>query len=427
MGENEGQGDHAWPDLLPGGRKLLFSKWGNTPASDSIAVMDLESLEHRTVAVGVNAQYLQPGWILLGSSDGTLSVAPFDPTGGQITGPFRALAGDVRGVQSGARDFAVSASGTLAYLTGAADRGTPAWVDRDGESTPIEEDWEGDFTSMALSPDGTRAAVALQTEGRVDIWVRRVDEVGSPPQRITFREGDVQRPVWLPGGDTVAYIGSRPETGVTELLARPWDGTGEHRVILEQDRIGTGKVLQEADISRDGRWVAYRVGGGVGTRDIYLVDLAGDSAGRPLIADSFNEHSPDISPDGRFIAYGSNESGRDEVYVRTFPDVSGGKWLISTRGAREPVWSPDGRTVYYRELSGSLVGARWDAEGSGGVLSREVFFPASDYYSDPVHAVYTMHPDGERFLMLELLELGSSHIVWIEDFASGLEGAGTDR
>ena len=165
----------------------------------------------------------------------------------------------------------------------------------------------------------------------------------------------------------------------------------------------------------------------MGTRDIYLIDLEADSVGRPLIAEAFNEHSPDISPDGRFIAYGSNESGRDEVYVRTFPDVSGGKWLVSTRGAREPVWSPDGSTLYYREFSGALVAARWDVTGSGGVLSREELFSASDYYTDPVHAVYAVHPEDDRFLMMKLVETSASHVVWIEDFTSGLGESGVGR
>ncbi|MDT8340780.1 MAG: protein kinase [Longimicrobiales bacterium] len=424
---DQGEGDHAWPDRIPGSRNLLFTLWGNTPDTDSIAVLDLETFEVRPLTVGVNARFVSPGHLLVATNDGNLSVAPFDPAAGVITGPFLTVAGDVRAVQTGGRDFAVSASGTLVFLRGNGSQGTPAWVDREGGATPIHPEWTGTFNAVALSPDGTRVAATVAGVGRSDVWVSRVDGLLSPPQRITFQEGNVIRPFWLPQGDSVAYIANRPGQPESELLARRWDGTGGARTLLSVDQLGTGRVLQEADVSVDGEWIVYRVGGGVGTRDIYAFQIGVDTVGRPLIAEGFNEHSPAISPDGRFLAYGSNESGRDEVYVRTFPDVSGGKWLVSTRGGREPVWSADGRTLYFRDFRGDLTAVGWNPAGSGGVLSREVLFPSADFLSDPVHAVYAAHPDGDRFLMVSYLNSGAATLMWIENFTAGLTSSTPSR
>jgi serine/threonine-protein kinase len=146
--------------------------------------------------------------------------------------------------------------------------------------------------------------------------------------------------------------------------------------------------------------------------------LAIATVGRPLMAEQANEHSPRISPDGRFIAYGSNESGSDEIYVRTFPDLSGGKWLISTAGGTEPLGSGDGSELFYKDREGTLTATRWSA--AGGVLSLEKLFDARPFFADPVHAAYAVHPEG-RFLMVELAENPETGVVWIEGFSTILD------
>ncbi len=418
QGRATGDGDLAWPQVLPGGKKLLVTRWGNTPDSDSIAILDIESQAVRTITRGVNAQFLPPGHLVVGTNDRNVSVAPFDPETGEITGPPRTVFGGVRALQSGALDFRGSASGTLLHVSGGGNRARPVWVDREGVTTQIQEDWTENFLAVSLSPDGSRIATAAATGARADVWVRPSGPGDIPPQRLTFGEPDVSRPVWSVSGDTVIYVGTSEGASSAQLLARRWDGTGELDVFLDVDQLGSNWAVQQLALSPDGQRVVYRIGGGVGTRDIYVYQFGVDTVGRPLIAEAFNEHSPAISPDGRYLAYGSNESGQDEVYVRTFPDLSGGKWLVSSNGGREPVWAADGSELFYKDREGFLFAASWSSD-RGGVVSREPLFDTRAFYADPVNAAYAAHPDG-RLIMLELAENPETGVVWMENFVAGL-------
>lgn len=333
-------------------------------------------------------------------------------------GPPRSVLDQLRSVESGALDFSTSAAGNLIYVSGGGSRGRPAWITRAGEATVLQDDWLQDFSALVLSPDGTRLAASSTAGTRQDLWVRSSEVGDIPPQRRSFGETGVTRPVFAPGGDTVLYVGTSEGAPGMQILARRWDGTGGMSVVVDAPQMGSERGVQEVDISRDGRWLVYRVGGGNVTRDIYLFEVGRDTVGRPLIAEQANEHSPRISPDGRFIAYGSNESGSDEIYARTFPDLSGGKWLISPAGGTEPVWSSDGSELFYKDREGTLIATRWSA--SGGVLSLEKLFDARPFFADPVHAAYAVHPDG-RFLMVELAENPETGVVWIEGFSTLLD------
>ncbi|NNK64989.1 MAG: serine/threonine-protein kinase [Gemmatimonadetes bacterium] len=410
-----GDGDFAWPQLLPGGRHLLVSMWGTTPAGDSIALFDLETREIQPLAVGVNAEYLSPGYLLVGQTDRTLSAAPFDLEAGRLTGPLRSIIDGLRNVQSGALDFRSNAQGTLLYVTGGGTRGRPVWVTREGETTVVQEDWVEDFSAVTLSPDGTRLAASTRVGTRQEIWARSSEVGDIPPQRRSFGETEVTRPVFAPDGERILYIGAR-EGGPpqTQILARRWDGTGGLEVVVDAPQMASERGVQEVDISSDGRWLVYRVGGGNVVRDIFVFEIGRDTVGRPLIAELPNEHSPGISPGGRFIAYGSNESGSNEVFVRTFPDLTGGKWVVSTEGGTEPLWSADGSEIFYRDRQGTLMASRWSS--NGGVTSLEELFDARGFLADPVHTTYAVHPDG-RFLMVELAENPETGLVWLDGLA----------
>jgi Tol biopolymer transport system component len=287
----------------------------------------------------------------------------------------------------------------------------------------VQPGWVEAFESLALSPDGSRLAVVYARGGRSDLWVKRLDQADAPPQRLTFQEWEILRPAWLPGGDTVLVVAAREVGRRAEILAKKWDGTGEVWAAVDSTAPGAGKGFQGISVASDGSWIVYRAGGGTATRDIFGLETATGEV-VPLVAESFNEHSPALSPDVRWLAYVSNESGREEVYVRPFPEVNGGKWLVSTEGGAEPAWSPDARELYYRDSRGMLVAARLGEGNSFSVAGRRSLFSVEGFVWDPVHAQYAVHPDGERFLMLRLLEDGTSRVAWIEDFASGLVAAG---
>ncbi|HKK93054.1 MAG TPA: hypothetical protein VJ925_06445, partial [Longimicrobiales bacterium] len=305
------------------------------------------------------------------------------------------------------------------YVAGGGIESEPVWVARDGAFEPVWDEWTGLLNQVALSASGARAAITISDGVRDDLWIRNTTSAVIPPQRVTFREVGVIRPVWYPNGDTIAYIANEADNEPAQLFGRRSDGVGEPAILLGVDDLGTDALLQQVTLSDDARWAVYRVGTGVGTRDIYVKDLTTDAPGQPLIAERFNEHSPDVSPDAAFVAYVSNESGSDEVYVRTFPDISGGKWVVSSEGGTEPVWSPDGTRIFYRDLQSRMIEATWVA--GQGISSREVLFDARPYVGNNVHRNYDVHPDGERFFMLRLLDNPDEGIVWIENFAGELE------
>ncbi len=419
-----GDRDLTWPSWLPGERFVLMTRWGNTPASDSIAVLDMESGVMRTIALGVRAEYAHSGHLLISTNDQSVSFVPFDPELGEVTAPPRQLLGEVRSLLSGALDFQLGASGSLLYVSGGGRRSRPVWVDRQGGVTQIQEDWREDFGGFALTRDGSRIAVAVTDGARSDIWTRSSAPGDFPPQRMTFRETDINRPTWSPAGDTIFHVGALEGAGSTQILGRRADGTGDATVVIDVDEVGSSQEVQDVEVSTDGEWFVYRVGGGVASRDIMVKQRGVDSVGRPLIAEAFNEHSPMISPDGRFLVYGSNESGEEEIYVRTFPDILGGKWVVSSNGGTEPVWSRDGSRIFYRDRSRRMVEAVWS--DAGGVTAREVLFDAREFLSDPVHPAYDVHPDG-RFLMGELADNPEIGIVWVENFIQQLRRGETGR
>jgi hypothetical protein len=186
----------------------------------------------------------------------------------------------------------------------------------------------------------------------------------------------------------------------------------------------------EALYSRDGAWLIYRVGGGSGeSRDIYARRLKGaDSAPVPVVATPADEYSPALSPDGKWLAYVSDESGRPEVYVRPFPDASRAKWQISSDGGSEPLWAHRGRELFYRNGAGALVAVTLDVDSAIAERGRQVLFDANAYRRepDPVHADYAVSPDDQHFLMLREGALQSPPLIlvlnWVDEVRERVKG-----
>jgi Tol biopolymer transport system component len=291
----------------------------------------------------------------------------------------------------------VSDTGALVYVSGpqAANR-TLVWVDRAGDEEPIPVPPRRAYTYAQLSPDNTHIALDVRQEER-DVWIW--DLARQTLQRLTFDPGPNRGPVWMPDGRRVLF--SQMDDGFEEIFSQAADGAGMAEAVTK----GIKRNIQPTAVLPDGTGVLFTQGGG--TRDIGLATLGGPvAAGKWLLASPASETNATVSPDGRWIAYQSDESGREEIYVRPFPAVTTGRWQISTTGGTRPLWSRDGRELFYLAQGSTpgTIAAMAVAVSSGASLS--VGPPAKLFegaYLTPQHGrqVYDVSKDGKRFLMIK--------------------------
>ncbi len=334
-----GENSHRWPQLLPGGKHLLFTIRTDqiTSFDDAkIAVLSLDTGLWKVVLEGgAYARYVA-GNLLFGRA-GSLYAVPFDLQSLTVTGPRRKVVdGMLTMPSSGAAHFDVSSNGDLVYVPGGVAHGRTAilTVDLTGHSKPVANVAQS-VIRLKMSPDGRKIALAVAAAND-DISMY---DVGSgTATRFSVERGDQGNPLWTPDGSRVIYTGISPP----RLLIRKADGAGESEELLRSP----GAVATSC--SPDGRFLAYFDRDPVTGFDLWLLPLTEERKPRPLLRSQFNERGAQFSPDSRWIAYESDETGKSEAYVR--PATSGGgHWQISTEGARWPLWSADGKAVYYRQ------------------------------------------------------------------------------
>ncbi|HSH75792.1 MAG TPA: hypothetical protein VLA09_08925, partial [Longimicrobiales bacterium] len=245
------------------------------------------------------------------------------------------------------------------------------------------------------SPDGSMAALREYTAEGYDIWVKRLDT--GPRSRVTFGEAEEKMPVWVPGTRDVTFLSTR--NGNHDVWRQPADGTREAELLIDID-----DDIATVDWTRDGEWLLIRTSAGTtvaAQRNILIVRPGSDEAPVPIFASAYRELNPAVSPDGRWIAYASDETGRYEIYVRPFPDVTGGRWQVSINGGRSPVWAHSGRELFFQSPTQQMMvaqiaaGADFDA-GTPTVL----FEPSPQWELSNLNGVYfDLHPDDQRFLI----------------------------
>ena len=394
---------HVTP--LPGSRGALFEA-----CVGLILCSQIETWLYQHPGGGVRrlltgasrAHYLPSGHVVYLQGDGTIAAVPFDLQALRVSGaPVLLRAGaatdGVRGGMVVSRD-----GGTLLYAAGAVVRSPGllpdlVLVDRAGRVTPVPG---GDTLRVAgngglnLAPDGR--AVAYDREepasGRTDIFIKQLPD--GPVSRLTFEGNQNIRPSWSGDGRHILWVSDR--NGIQELWRQRADGSGAaERVFGEKRPVFDGRW------SADGQWLIYRTDDlSAGSGDIMALNLR-DSTTVTVAATRFEETGPELSPDGRWIAFSSSLSGRKEVYVRPFPGVEGGQWQVSVDGGSEPRWSRDGRELFYWSDAGEMVRAAVTLEPAFAVTTRTVLFGGAWFRNDDSH-VFDLMPDGRSFIALRL-------------------------
>ena len=387
----QGERFHYWSEILPGGEAVLFTIFKGAAGENEIAVLNLVTGEWKVLLpAGSNPHYAPTGHIVYGV-DGTLQAVPFDLDRLEVTGdPVPVLEGVMTG-RLGAVEFSLSADGSLVYVAGDAQGGgarSLVWVDRQGQEEPVTAPLRA-YQVPRISPDGTQVALAIRDQER-DIWVW--DVARENLRRLTFDAGPDSSPVWTPDGQRVVFTSRRE--GADNLFWKATDGTGA------VERLTDNPNLQFASaFSPDGtRLVFGEIHPETGW-DLHMLSMEGDRPAGPLVATPFTERDAKLSPDARWIAYESNASGPFEIYVRPFPAVDEGQWLISTGGGQRPLWSSDGRELFY--LNGAaLMAVPIQTESTFSYGNPEVLFEGQ-YYTGPAGRTYDVSPDGQRFLMIK--------------------------
>jgi Tol biopolymer transport system component len=330
---------HRFPFFLPDGRHFLYLGRSSQKENTGIYVGSLESKEtHRLVSADSMGVYASSGYLLF-TRDLILMAQPFDASSLKGTSEAFPIAERIRyDSGSGFAQFSASENGVLVYLSGAIPSAQLTWLDREGKKI-AEVGQPGSFQQIRLSPDNKRAAVQLidpQT-ATPDIWV--IDIARGSSSRFTFDPAFDAVPQWSSDGSRIAFSSDRE--GQMNIYQKLSSGAGgEEEVFKSSER----KILN--DWSSDGRFIAYHVLAGSTKSDIWILPLLGDRKPYPFLQTKFGELQAQFSPDARWIAYVSDESGNQEVYVQSFP-VSSGKWKVSTGGGNQPRWSSDGNELFY--------------------------------------------------------------------------------
>ena len=395
----KGENSHRWPEFLPGGEAVLFAASAGTTIQ---AAVQSVGTGHRRNLVqgGMNPRYALSGHLVY-AQGGSLMVVPFDPQRLTVTGTgVPAVEGVLQSLVSGAAQYSFSTTGSLVYVPGGVQsaQNSLVWVSRNGAEQPLAAPAHA-YVAPRLSPDGRRVAVGI-VEQESQVWL--YDLSRDTLTRLTF-EGNVNlNPVWTPEGKRIAFLSNKE--GALNPFWQLADGSGG------LERLTTSDYNQSPNSwSQDGQLLAFVEVNPTTGYDIWVLRMGDSSAAsgqvrkaQPFLRTPFNEGAPRFSPDGRWLAYISDESGRYEIYVQPYPGP-GGKWQISTEGGTEPVWNPNGRELFYRS-GDKMMAVDIATQPSFSAGKPRMLFEGPYVTTGRTVPEYDVAPDGQRFLMLKPVE-----------------------
>jgi serine/threonine-protein kinase len=402
-----GEVTHRWPQILPGGGAVLFvasSAQGNYRDAD-IVVYSIASRQRKTIhRGGFYARYAPSGHVVY-AHEGTLFALPFDLQRLEVTGePAPVLEEVMTAPNAAGAQYSFSDTGNMVYVAGRAGGQTVSvfWMDHEGKFTRLRETL-GDYRNPAFSPDGKRLALEISDGTRGDIWVYEWER--DSLTRLTFAGNTNAFPLWTPDGQGIVYA-SQEQGGAYNLWWMRADGGGDPQRLTES------RNNQRATSWRpDGKVLAFRQASPEATYDLLTLPIERNGTSglkpgepQPFLSGSFILDWPAFSPDGRWLAYHSVESGISEVYVRPFLGA-GGKWQISTGGGGYPRWSRNGRDLFYRTPDNRIMVVTYAASGNSFRADRpQLWSPGQLGLRPGGVSNYDLHPDGNRFAVLKAPE-----------------------
>ncbi|HXG71163.1 MAG TPA: protein kinase [Gemmatimonadaceae bacterium] len=418
---------HRWPSFLPDGRGFLYFARSTQTDAEGIYVGSLDTKESTFLFNTSHMAAYAPA--VAGSATGhmlfmrdkTLVAQPFDPGRLKLSGEPVVVADGVlnfpgEGGPTAYAAFSASATGHLSYLLGNVSVSQLVWFDRAGQPTgPVPV--TGNYSELWPSPDGKKIALARQESESNDIWV--LDVARGTTTRFTFDPAADVCPLWSPDGSRIIFSSSRG--GKQQLYQKVSSGAGRDELLLATD--SNAFADDWTTTAKGGPFILYEVQDPKTRFDLYVLPLAGDRKPVPFLNTEFNETHSQFSPDGRWVAYASDESGRAEVYVQSFP-ASGGKWQLSTTGGDQPQWRRDGKELFYvtpdKKLVSVAVPAGDSFEHGAPVTLFATRIPTTSLLDERNNFIPSV--DGQRFLIKTLVEDGSTHpITLVLNWAAGLK------
>jgi Tol biopolymer transport system component/tRNA A-37 threonylcarbamoyl transferase component Bud32 len=402
---------HRWPHFLPDGRHFLCYVFSNKAANSVIAVGSLDSPELRFLTQSSSAAFYSQGFVLFARGT-TLVAQTFNVSNFSLAGSPFAVAEDVNVIgvstgQSAAMQVSVSGTGSLVYQSGGTQKQQLAWFDRGGK--PLGSlGPPGTTNTPEISPDGKRVSV----DGAEDIWI--YDTLRGNATRFTTSGNGDSSGTWSPDGSRIAYAAAR--NGKWDLYVKPVGGGGEQALVTSDfDK-------NPDDWSRDGRVLVYDAFAGRNKLDLWWLPVDGDRKPVPYLQTEFAECHARLSPDGKWLAYASDETGRPEIYVQSFP-TPGNKVLISANGGDQPSWRRDGKELYYLALDRKLMAVAVKPGATFESGEPEVLFqtraPALALLAFRNH--YAPAADGLKFLVATIpRDESAMPLVMVQNWASGI-------
>ncbi|HEX9304739.1 MAG TPA: protein kinase [Thermoanaerobaculia bacterium] len=407
---------HRWPYFLPDGKHVLYlaANHASPRSEDSgIYVASLDGGAPRRLMSSYGSAQYASGW-LLSVRERSLMAIPFDARRIEISGQPVRVADDANfdsGVWRGT--FAASDNGVLAYqIAREGGGGRLTWFDFSGRRLAAVAEKSPAY-SAELSPDGRRASV-LMGDPNNDVWVDELDR-GVQTRLTTDAQAQIA-PVWSPDGSQIVLVQGLGGGSDFVLVTIAADGAGRQKEIFRSK-----ERLEVSDWSRDGRYLLVDRGN-IGATDIWAFPITDPAKAFPLVQSPFLEHSGQFSPDGRWVAYVSQHTGRDEVYVTSFPS-GGTRWQVSGSGGTQPRWSPDGRELYFVSAGDELTGAAVDGSGPRFEVKDVRALFRVNMYTGPRSGMYgyDVGPDGKRFLVNDAGEAGQARLALVVNWTAELK------
>ncbi|HET9402301.1 MAG TPA: protein kinase, partial [Candidatus Acidoferrales bacterium] len=412
LDEKAGETSHRWPQVLSHSSAVIFTSnmSGRNFQDADVAAVSLKTGQRKIVQHGGMFAHFLPaaagrGAYLLYVHENTIFAAPFDAERLEITGtPIPVVEGVSTTSATGSAEYALSPSGTLVYVPGR-DLGAGqyiVWIDKDGKAEIARKE-PGYYANIRVSPDGKRMAMEMNSSGSVDIWVYEPQR--DIMSRITFGTGESSYPVWTPDAQRITFSSNRDTKSASNLYWQRADGTGDAERLTESK-------FQQNPLSwhPSGKFLAFSEQRPQTGFDILILPMEGTESsgwkrGKPFdfVVEPGNQSEAAFSPDGHWLAYTSNESGRAEVYVRPFPGP-GGKWQVSTDGGRFPTWSRKSNELFYEEAgeNGRIMSVKYGATGTFFQPEKpDEWTSATVGGATGPYRRYDVMPDGQRLAALK--------------------------